>query len=64
MVPRRAAGFINRSDPVVLEKYNALFPYDLFPEVASFFMQNLLRLDYEKILLQNTTVFRGDYRRF
>lgn len=25
-------------------------------------MQNLLRLDYEKILLLSTTIFRGDYR--
>jgi hypothetical protein len=26
-------------------------------------MQNLLRLDYEKILLLSTTIFRGDYPR-
>ena len=25
-------------------------------------MKNLLRLDYEKILLLSTTIFRGDYR--
>jgi hypothetical protein len=27
-------------------------------------MQNLLRLDYEKILLLSTTIFRGDYRMY
>jgi hypothetical protein len=26
------------------------------------FMQNLLRLDYEKILLLTSAIFRGDYQ--
>lgn len=28
------------------------------------FIANLLRLDYEKILLMNTALFRGDYQVF
>jgi hypothetical protein len=31
-------------------------------EYFDFFMQNLLRIGYEKILLLTSIIFRGDYR--
>jgi len=30
-------------------------------EYLDFFMQNLLRIDYEKILLLTSVIYRGDY---
>jgi hypothetical protein len=43
----------------VTEKYDSLS--DRNKQVARYLTQNLLRLDYEKILLLTAVIFRGDY---